>query len=84
MHAYGYNAGAALYSSRMITQLKLAVPEAVLFGDIGHAAYGTLVSAQSLPALLSPSESRFFLSFEPAELVTNIPQPPTCLTACRL
>jgi hypothetical protein len=27
----------------MITQLKLEVPDAVLFGDIGHAAYGTLV-----------------------------------------
>jgi hypothetical protein len=35
----------------MITQLKLAVPEAVLFGDIGHAAYGTLVSSQFLTAL---------------------------------
>jgi hypothetical protein len=41
------HAGAALYSSRMITQLKLAVPEAVLFGDIGHAAYGTLVSTKT-------------------------------------
>lgn len=32
-----------MYSSRMYTRLKLRIPEAVIFGDIAHAAYGTLV-----------------------------------------
>ena len=64
----------------MITQLKLAVPEAVLFGDIGHAAYGTVVSLQSLPAVV---ESQLLPS-NPAEFVAFAHQLLACETARRL
>ena len=33
-----------MYSGSMYTQLKAAVPDSVLFGDIAYAAYGTGVN----------------------------------------
>ena len=37
-------AGLTVYSGSMFGRLRLAVPDAVLFGDIGHAAFGRMVS----------------------------------------
>ena len=37
------SAGLTVYSGIMFGQLRLAVPDAVLFGDIGQAAFGRLV-----------------------------------------
>lgn len=36
-------AGLTVYSGVMFGRLRLAVPDAVLFGDIGQAAFGRLV-----------------------------------------
>ncbi len=38
-----YAAGLTVYSGVMFGRLRLAVPNAVLFGDIGQAAFGRLV-----------------------------------------
>lgn len=37
------SAGLTVYSGIMFGRLRLAVPDAVLFGDIGQAAFGRLV-----------------------------------------
>jgi hypothetical protein len=41
----GLSAGLTVYSGIMFGRLRLAVPDAVLFGDIGHAAFGRVVSS---------------------------------------
>jgi hypothetical protein len=49
------SAGLTVYSGVMFGRLRLAVPDAVLFGDIGQAAFGRLVIALLLyfPSLSS-------------------------------
>jgi hypothetical protein len=42
--AFCLSSGLTVYSGIMFGRLRLAVPDAVLFGDIGQAAFGRLVT----------------------------------------